>query len=541
MSTPDISVVIASYGRAERLRRLLDDLEVQTFERTRFEVVVVDDGAPVPLTSGLASPGVAPAASYALTLLRQDNAGPAAARNRGARSARGTLLVFLDDDMRVAPSFLASHWAAQTPSRDREGPRVVLGALRSPTDRRLPLVERYRIFQLARTAQRAEAGSTALAGTDVYSGNFSMPRALFARLGGFDVALRQSEDAELGVRCVAAGATIVSDAAAWAAHDTDAPPLTQWVARSVQYGAADLSVAARHEAQPDTHPWRFVSLVHPVSRPLLLTSAFAPRVGRTLGWVVLCAAWLAGAARLEAIAMRLVTLSYGLLYFSGLEAGAGNAADLRRSLRRYLVQMDAADLPPGGRVAKCVADLMADHDALHAIDARYRASTARRGLMSDAIQRIGFQIMVAYRVMRLFRALGWGLLARAMSRIMRHLYGSDVHWDAVLAPGVVIVHGMGLCISHGARVGPQCILFQHVTLGESIHPETREIGSPTLEADVHVAPGAVLLGPIVVGRGSKLAANVVLSASVPPSSIVEGASTQVRRREPGLALRRREA
>ena len=62
--------------------------------------------------------------------------------------------------------------------------------------------------------------------------------------------------------------------------------------------------------------------------------------------------------------------------------------------------------------------------------------------------------------------------------------------------------------------------FQGVTLGESIDPVTREIGAPRLEQDVHVGPGAVLLGPIVVGSRSKLMANVVLDRSVPADSIV---------------------
>jgi serine O-acetyltransferase len=141
--------------------------------------------------------------------------------------------------------------------------------------------------------------------------------------------------------------------------------------------------------------------------------------------------------------------------------------------------------------------------------------------------------MVAYRVMRLLRQLRLGLLAKVQSRLMRHVYGADIHWDAELAPGVVIVHGVGLVISHAARVGPGCILFQHVTLGESIHPVSRRVGGPTLEARVHVAPGAVLLGPIVIGHDSKIAANAVVTESIPAHSVVQSPRSElvVRRRD----------
>jgi serine O-acetyltransferase len=121
-------------------------------------------------------------------------------------------------------------------------------------------------------------------------------------------------------------------------------------------------------------------------------------------------------------------------------------------------------------------------------------------------------------------------VARIASRIIRHLYGAEIHWDAELAPGVIVVHGNGLVISHAARVGVGCVLFQHVTLGESIHPDTRLVGAPTLEPGVHVGAGAVLVGPITIGQGTKIMANAVLVRSVPPHSLVETPAATIRPR-----------
>ena len=140
--------------------------------------------------------------------------------------------------------------------------------------------------------------------------------------------------------------------------------------------------------------------------------------------------------------------------------------------------------------------------------------------------------MVAIRWMRLLRDLRVPLGAKITSRFIRHLYGSDIHWDAELAPGVLLVHGFGLAISHAARVGPGCILFQNVCLGMGVDAASRQTGAPTLEAGVHVGPGATLLGPITVGASSKLMAGVTVTTSVPPSSVVEAVVPQVRSRPP---------
>jgi len=182
----------------------------------------------------------------------------------------------------------------------------------------------------------------------------------------------------------------------------------------------------------------------------------------------------------------------------------------------------AQDVARAGAWSRFSAAVRADHAALALADDRYApgANRSETSLIGTFVRRIGFQMMVGYRVMRLCREGGFGLGARLASRWMRHLYAADIHWDADLAPGVIIVHGTGLVISHAARVGTGCILFQHVTLGVNIDPATRETGAPVLEANVHVGPGAVLLGPILVGAGTKITANALLTRSVPPNSRV---------------------
>jgi len=135
-----------------------------------------------------------------------------------------------------------------------------------------------------------------------------------------------------------------------------------------------------------------------------------------------------------------------------------------------------------------------------------------------------------YRVMRFFRESRVPLVPQVMSRLIRHLYGAEIHWDARIEPGVSIVHGVGLVLSHAAVVGQGCILFQNVTLGENLDGATGRIGAPRLERDVHVGPGATVLGPITVGEGSKVMAGTVLTRSVPARSLVQAPEVQVAQR-----------
>src|SRR5207245_2998992 len=95
-----VSVVIPLYNKAPFVRRALASVAAQTFRD--FEVIVVDDGS--------TDEGASVVESFADTrvrLVRQRNAGPGAARNRGTEEARSPLLAFLDADDEWMADFLA--------------------------------------------------------------------------------------------------------------------------------------------------------------------------------------------------------------------------------------------------------------------------------------------------------------------------------------------------------------------------------------------------------------------------------------------------
>jgi serine O-acetyltransferase len=176
-----------------------------------------------------------------------------------------------------------------------------------------------------------------------------------------------------------------------------------------------------------------------------------------------------------------------------------------------------------------------DRAMLHHYDAKHapeRAAGDGGGFARDVVTRVGFQMLVAYRLMRFFVDAGVPLAPQVASRMIRHLYGSDIHWEAQLEPGVVLVHGMGLALSSAARVQRGAILFQHVTLGLSFDQATRQTGAPLVERDVHVGAGSTLVGPITIGARSKITANCFVRTSVPPDSLVEAPAPAVTARAP---------
>src|SRR4030095_2311933 len=100
-----VSVIVPTRNRPEKLAQLLDCLSTQTIDRAHYQIVVVDDGSSPPVAfSNMQCPSS--------IIVRLDGKERSAARNQGAAAASCDLLVFLDDDMSLDRDFLASHLAA---------------------------------------------------------------------------------------------------------------------------------------------------------------------------------------------------------------------------------------------------------------------------------------------------------------------------------------------------------------------------------------------------------------------------------------------
>jgi len=504
---PRISVVIASRDRAPLLRRLLDNLNTQTLPADTFEVIVVDDGSVEPVAPML----------DALTLVvplrhcRTAGIGQAGARQAASALASGDVIAFVDDDMQVERGFLAAHLAYHTATPHA----VVLGRIASaPLLEGMPLFERYHARQLERWRESVLDGRVTPHGTQLCTGNVSMLREDFEAVGGFNVHLMRSEDRELGLRLEQHECVMVCGDRAVSVHCSDHADLAVWMRRAYLYGRYDHRIAALHPDVPQAHPWRFWPLIHPVSRPVVAVSLVAPRLGGLLARAAYACGAAADRVGLDRIAVTLTALTYALLYFRGLRDELG-------SFRAFWNDRPKAPQKPRSAFGRMTAAIRADHDQMRDSREKYHGDVISRArLPLDLVSRIGFQMMAWYRVMHFLHEVRVPVVPMVMSRLVRHLYGAEIHWRAHIAPGVSIVHGNSLVISHAAVVGTGCILFQNVTLGESIDPVSGIVGAPRLGEHVHVGPGATLLGPIQVGARTKVGAAALLMRSVPEGSLV---------------------
>lgn len=208
---PLLSVIVPAYGRPEALVNLLDRLALQDLPPAAFEVIVVDDGSPTPLAEAGPRP-------YLLTLLRQENAGPAAARNLAISRARGRWLVIYNDDTLPAPDGLRRHLDAQLAA---PAPRAILGRFDFlPEHLEDPFVELLQESSLLFGYVDLKPGRP-YGWEAFWTCNLSIPTESVRRAGGFDPGFRHAicEDVELGRRLQDLGVRVWFDPELRAHHD----------------------------------------------------------------------------------------------------------------------------------------------------------------------------------------------------------------------------------------------------------------------------------------------------------------------------------
>jgi serine O-acetyltransferase len=132
----------------------------------------------------------------------------------------------------------------------------------------------------------------------------------------------------------------------------------------------------------------------------------------------------------------------------------------------------------------------------------------------------GFHAVVCHRLSHWLWECNWTTLARVVSHVARFFTGIEIHPGARIGRRVFIDHGMGVVIGETAEVGNDVTLYQGVSLaGTSTERGKRH---PTIEDWVLIGAGAKILGPITVGRHSRVGAGSVLVQSVPAHSTVVG-------------------
>ena len=199
MQTPLVSVVIATYNREDLLCASVGDvLALDPPDGIPFEVLVVDQSeSHLPST---ATQLKAWHQSGAISWIKTSPPGLTRARNIGIREARGTFLVFIDDDVRIeTPAFLKAHVVGlRRPGIGGVGGRIMTPGLP-------PLTVSRNIGDLGFFGTREPGFGSDWSGptATVRGCNMSFRRDLLQMIGGFDERYTRSafrEDTDISYR-----------------------------------------------------------------------------------------------------------------------------------------------------------------------------------------------------------------------------------------------------------------------------------------------------------------------------------------------------
>lgn len=119
----------------------------------------------------------------------------------------------------------------------------------------------------------------------------------------------------------------------------------------------------------------------------------------------------------------------------------------------------------------------------------------------------------------------WALLMRKIA-VLRHRFwsvvtGAEISPGTRIGGGLSLPHPSGIVIHPAAIIGPNCLIFQQVTLGSGGG------GAPRIGGHVDIGAGAKILGGVSIGDHAKIGANAVVLEDVPPFATAVGIPARI--------------
>ncbi len=101
--------------------------------------------------------------------------------------------------------------------------------------------------------------------------------------------------------------------------------------------------------------------------------------------------------------------------------------------------------------------------------------------------------------------------------------GAEIPLETRIGGGLLIPHANGIVVHAHSLVGPNCLLFQQVTLGVG----GKKPGAPVLGGHVDIGAGAKVLGGVTIGDHARVGANAVVLDDVPAGATAVGIPARV--------------
>lgn len=239
---PYVSVVLPTYNRLARLKKVIAGLENQTYPSSNFEVIVVSDGS----TDGTNEYLQVVQSPLNLKPVFQSNQGVAATRNHGVDQASGEMILFIDDDVVPIPQLIIEHLKVH----EQKGDNIIaIGPMLTPANFRLSPWVKWGQDRLIEQYTAMINGEWEPSPRQFYTGNASLSRHILTKYGGFDPNFRRAEDVELAYRLQKQGIRFVFCPEAVGYHYEERS-FEAWLAIPYAYGRNDVIFTFQKEI-----PW----------------------------------------------------------------------------------------------------------------------------------------------------------------------------------------------------------------------------------------------------------------------------------------------
>ena len=205
----DLSLIIATYNRAEQLMVTLESVATQRHPAQRWECIVVDNNSKDD-TRERVEAFAAAHPDLQLRYVFESNQGLSYARNRGIEEAKGEIIAFVDDDERIVEEFVSAYVElfASHPDAMSAGGKIVA---EYPTGRPR-WMSKYTEQPIANPMDFGKSIKPFPKGRIPGGGNMAMRRSVFDKIGQFDTSLGRTgkqliggEESDLFERIEAAG------------------------------------------------------------------------------------------------------------------------------------------------------------------------------------------------------------------------------------------------------------------------------------------------------------------------------------------------
>lgn len=119
--------------------------------------------------------------------------------------------------------------------------------------------------------------------------------------------------------------------------------------------------------------------------------------------------------------------------------------------------------------------------------------------------------------------IGGGKIFKHINRV---IFSCDIAYQVDVPSSLKLPHqGLGVVIHPAVKIGENCVIYQHVTLGAD---GKKGHEAPVIGNNVMIGAGAILLGNIRVGDNAIIAANSVVLHDVPEGAMVAGVPAKIK-------------